>query len=179
MKSLMPLVAAAGLVAPIAAHAQSASMFQPTTFYGTLGYAGTSNSDVNLGAIQGRLGARFGSYVGLEGELAGGVKSDTVDVAGTPVDVKLQHQEAAYAVGYLPVTPRFDLFARAGYGHSQIKASAAGVSGTGGEDSWNYGAGGQYFFTDKDGVRADYTRHDFNHNGGDADVWSVAYVRKF
>ncbi len=181
MKSLAILlsITACGLGLPLVAHAQSASMFQPITGYGTIGYAGADNSGINLGAIQGRLGARFGRYFGLEGELAGGVKKDTVDVGGLPVEVKLEHQEAAYGVGYVPLTPRFDLFGRVGYGHSQIKASAAGVAQSGGEDSWNFGGGGQYFFTNNDGLRVDYTRHDFNNGGGNADVWSVAYVRKF
>ena len=31
----------------------------------------------------------------------------------------------------------------------------------------------------KTGVRADYTRHDFEDDAGKADVWSVGYVRKF
>jgi hypothetical protein len=57
------------------------------------------------GAIQGRLGYRFNTYLGVEGELSGGVKSDDIDVAGVPVDVKLQHAEAIYGVGFLPSRP--------------------------------------------------------------------------
>src|SRR5437899_8295005 len=101
MKSLAIAASAAalGLALPIAAHAQPGSMFEPITAYGTIGYAGADDSGINLGAIQGRLGARFGSYLGLEGELAGGVKKDTVDVGGVPVEVKLRSQEAVYGVG--------------------------------------------------------------------------------
>jgi outer membrane immunogenic protein len=184
MKSLMIAASAATALAtafalPVAAHAQSASTFSPVTVYGSVGYSGISGNDVDLGAIQARLGARFGSYVGVEGELAGGVKDDTVNVAGTDVQVKLRHEEAAYGVGFVPVTPKFDLFARVGYGHQDIKASAAGVSNTGGLDSWNYGGGGQYFFDNNNGVRLDYTRHDFTHDNGAANVWSIGYVRKF
>ena len=179
MKSLMIAVSAAAFVLPIAAHAQAASPFSPVTVYGTAGYAGGSQDGIDLGAIQARLGARFGSYLGVEGELAGGVKGDTVDVGGVPVDVKLRHQEAIYGVGFLPVSPKFDLFARVGYGNTDIKASAAGVSQAGNEHSWNYGGGGQYFFDNNNGVRADYTRESFQNGGGDANVWSLAYVRKF
>lgn len=179
MKTLMIAVSAAALALPIAATAQTAGAFSPVTVYGTLGYAGGSQQGIDLGAIQGRLGARFGSYVGVEGELSGGVKGDTVIVAGVPVDVKLRHQEAVYGVGFLPVSPKFDLFARVGYGNTDIKASAAGVSQAGSEHSWNYGAGGQYFLDNNNGFRADYTRESFQHGGGDADVWSIGYVRKF
>ena len=72
-----------------------------------------------------------------------------------------------------------DLFIRGGYGSTRLRASAPGVSVSDSEESWNYGAGGQYFFDANNGVRAEYTRHDFNHNAGSADAWAVSYVRKF
>jgi hypothetical protein len=146
-----------------AATAQTAT---DTTLYGTIGYANVSaddGADVNLGAIQGRVGARFGKYFGVEGELAAGVKGDDFDVLGTNVDVDLKHEVGAFAVGYYPVTERFDIFARAGYASSEIKAKGAGIS--------------QYFFTEKDGVRLDWTRHD--GDDAEADVVGVSYVRKF
>ena len=177
MKSLIVLAATAAVLAiPAAASAQSLS---PTTVYGSLGYANANIDDVNLGAIQGRLGARFGQYVGVEGELAGGVKEDSVTISGIKVDVKLKHQVAIYAVGYLPLNPQFDLLARVGYGNSKLEASALGSSAADDGDSWNYGVGGQYFFDDKNGVRVDYTRHDFKDSSDNADVWAVAYTRKF
>lgn len=174
MKALIATAATAVLVsaAPGLAQAQ-------TTIYGGLGYAHTHDSDVDLGAIQGRLGARFTPNLGVEGELAGGVKDDTVDVLGTPVKVELQHQAAIYGVGFLPLSPNFDLIARVGYGQTKVKASGAGVSGSADGDSWNYGVGGQWFMDANNGVRADYTRHDFKDDGGEADVWSLGYVRKF
>jgi outer membrane immunogenic protein len=180
MKSLIIAVSAAVLALPLAAHAQvSASTFSPVTLYGQLGYEDNHLDGANLGAIQGRLGAKFGSYVGVEGELSGGVKSDTVNVGGTPVNLSLRNQEAIYGVGFLPITPKFDLFGRMGYGHSSIKGETAVAEVTGGQDSWNYGGGGQYFFDDKNGVRADYTRHEFVHGPENEDVWALGYVRKF
>jgi hypothetical protein len=163
---------------PAVASAQAANT--GTTFYGTLGYADTSLDHVNLGSIQGRIGARFGQHFGVEGEVAGGVKSDTVNVAGTDVKVKLDHQEAIYGVGFLPISPNIDLLARVGYGNTHVKASALGSSYSDSGDSWNYGVGGQYHFDAVNGVRADYTRQEFTgSNAGHADVWSVAYTRRF
>ncbi|MES2343699.1 MAG: porin family protein [Pseudomonadota bacterium] len=177
MKSLIALAATAAVLAiPAAASAQSLS---PTTFYGSLGYANANIDELNLGAIQGRLGARFGQYVGVEGEVAAGVKEDSVTITGINVDLKLKHQVAIYAVGYLPLNPQFDLLARVGYGNSEIEASALGSTAADDGDSWNYGVGGQYFFDDKNGVRVDYTRHDFKDSSDNADVWAVAYTRKF
>lgn len=172
MKALIATAATAVLVSAAPAMAQ-------TTVYGGLGYAHSSNSDVNLGAIQGRLGAKFTPNLGVEGEVAVGVKDDTVNVFGTPVDVELQHQVAVYGVGFLPVAPNIDLIARVGYGESKVKASGAGTSLSADGSSWNYGVGGQWFIDENNGVRADYTRHDFTDDGGEADVWSLGYVRKF
>jgi len=182
MKLLMTAASVAALAAllPVAASAQATSTTSGTSFYGTLGYADTNLDHVNLGSIQGRLGARFGTYFGIEGELAGGVKSDTVNVAGTDAKVKLNSQEALYGVGFLPVSPNFDLLARVGYGHSQGTGSVAGVSATAKGDSVNYGVGGQYTFDGANGVRVDYTRESFqSHGSDDANVWSIAYMRKF
>ena len=180
MKLLMTAasIAALATLAPLAASAETATT--GTSFYGTLGYDNTSLDHVDLGAIQGRIGARFGQYFGVEGEVAGGVKNDKVNVGGTDVKVKLDHQEALYGVGFWPVSPNFDLLARVGYGHSQGSGSVSGVSATAKGDSWNYGVGGQYSFDGSNGVRVDYTRESFQgSNSSDANVWSVAYVRKF
>lgn len=181
MKSLMIAAASVATLATVGfAGAASAQDTSGTTFYGTIGYANVSaddGADVNLGAIQGRVGARFGKYFGVEGELAGGVKGDDVNVLGTDVDVDLKHEVGVFAVGYYPVTERFDIFGRVGYATSEIKASGGGFSDSTDIDGVAYGVGGQYFFTDKDGVRLDYTRHD--SDDGEADVVGVSYVRKF
>jgi outer membrane immunogenic protein len=178
MKALIAAASLAATAAAIPAFAQAQSL-SPTTFYGSLGYAQSRAEGVDLGSIQGRLGARFGQYLGVEGELAGGVDDDKTYVAGTPVNVKLEHQEAIYGVGFMPITPNADLYARVGYGSAKIKASTGGASATGDGDSWNYGVGGQYFLDGKNGVRADYTRYDVTDSGVDANVWSLGYVRKF
>ncbi|WP_312165441.1 porin family protein [Phenylobacterium sp.] len=172
--SLIAAVAAAAMV-PALASAQSSGV----TGYGSLGYSHHSMDDVDVGAIQGRLGARFNPYLGVEGELGFGVKKDDVGVAGVDAKVELQNSAAIYGVGFLPVAPNADLYARVGYGKSEVKVSAPGVVAKGDGNSWNYGVGGQYFFDDNNGVRADYTRHDFEDDAGEADVWSLGYVRKF
>lgn len=168
-------VIAAALV-PAVASAQSTS---GVTGYGSLGYSYHDVDDLNLGTIQGRLGARINPYLGVEGELGLGVKSDDVGVGDLNGKAKLKHSAAIYGVGFLPVSPNADLYARVGYGTTEGKVTVPGdvikVDG----DSWNYGVGGQYFFDGKNGVRADYTRYDYTDDAGNADVWSVGYVHKF
>ena len=179
MKALITAASALALAALLPAAASAQSIPNPT-FYGTLGYAFSDLDHVDLGAIQGRLGARFGQYVGVEGEFSGGVQDDKVNVGGTDVKVKLDSQEAIYGVGFLPVSPNLDLLARVGYGHTEGTGSVAGLSTKVQGDSWNYGVGGQYTFDGKNGVRVDYTREEFTKDSaGHADVYSVAYTRRF
>lgn len=160
MKTLM-FAASAALLSVAAIPAAS----QAQEVYGTIGYAHTDADDADLGAIQGRLGYKFNPYVAVEGEAAFGVKDDR--------DVELKHQVGAYVVGSVPVTPQAQLFGRVGYSGSKFDTAVGEVEG----DGFAYGVGGQYNFTPEDGVRVDWTRHDYD--GGDADVFSVGYARKF
>jgi outer membrane immunogenic protein len=179
MKSLMIAASAAAFAAAIVPAAASAQAMGETTVYGTAGLSRSGVDGADLGAVQGRIGARFGQYFGVEGEAATGIDKDHGYVAGTRVNRDLDHQIAGYAVGYVPIQPNLDLFARVGYGNTQIKSSVAGIDSKADGDSWNYGAGAQYFFDEKNGMRVDYTRHDFKNDAGKADVASVSYVRKF
>jgi outer membrane immunogenic protein len=165
---------------PAAASAQTANT--GTSFYGTLGYADSNTDHLNLGTIQGRLGARFGQYFGVEGELGAGVTNDKTTVNGVDIKAKIQHQEAIYGVGFLPLSANFDLLARVGDGETRAKANASAfnVADSASGNSWNYGVGGQYRFDEHNGVRADYTREEYTgNNGGAANVYAISYVRKF
>lgn len=164
MKTLM-IAASTAAFALVAVPAVS----QAQEVYGTVGYANVDADGANLGAIQGRLGYRFNPYVGVEGEAVFGIGDDTIG----GVNVELKHEVGAFLVGYAPVAPNVDLFARVGYSGSEIETSLGDVDG----DGVAWGVGGQYRFTDKDGVRLDWTRHDYD--AGNADVWALAYTRKF
>ena len=166
----------AGAAIPAVAAAQDTSS---TQIYGNLGYSQSALEGIDLGAVQARLGARFTPHFGVEGELAAGIKGDSTTVSGVDLKSSLDHQAAVYGVGFLPIMPNADLFVRVGYGNNRVHQSAAGATASIDGDSWNYGAGGQYFFDDKNGVRADYTRYDLRNSSANADTWSVSYVRKF
>jgi opacity protein-like surface antigen len=182
MKNL--LIAAASLAAiaavvPAAAQAQAAATTTNTGAYANLNLGIGDYGSADVTAIQGRLGYRFMPYLGVEGELATGIKSDTDTIAGVRVNQKLKSEAAAYAVGFLPISPNTDILARIGYGTTKVRAKALGVSDSDSLDSVNYGVGAQHLFDGLNGVRADYTYQDFTHGQGHANVWTVGYVRKF
>lgn len=171
--------AGAAVAAAAALTAMPAAAQDAPAFYGNLGYTGIDGDGGTLGAVGGRLGYKFHPNFGVEGELGFGVKDDSTNVAGVEVKNELKHSAAVYGVGFVPLTENFELLARVGYGSSKTKASGAGVSAEDSNESWNYGVGAQYSFDGYNGIRGDYTRHDFRDGGGDANAWSVSYVRKF
>jgi len=74
----------------------------------------------------------------------------------------------------------FDLFARVGYGHQNVRISTPTVSASTGNDTVNFGVGVQYFFSKNDGFRAEATRFQHaNNSSGDVNTYSISYVRKF
>ncbi len=163
MKTLMiaAATAAVALAAPAVAQAQSV--------YGSIGYVAVDVDPVNLGGIQGRLGVRVHNNFAVEGEAAFGIVGD--DIGGVSVD--LETEFGAFLVVLAPLSENTDIFVRGGFASAEIDA---GVFGSVSDDGAAYGIGVQHFFGPNDGVRFDYTHYDF---GGDANSWSIAYVRKF
>jgi len=80
-----------------------------------------------------------------------------------------------FAVARLPVSEQFDIFLRGGYHSTSVGLD--GVSGSVTLDGFAAGGGIQYFFTETDGIRLEYTY--LNASGGSADTAGVSYVRKF
>jgi outer membrane immunogenic protein len=177
------LIAAASLAAiaavvPASALAQDAASTKAGAYAGlNLGLADGGQADIK--AIQGRLGYRFNDWIGVEGDLATGLKSDKDTIGGVEVSQKLKHSANAYVVGFAPIGPNTDILARVGYGTTKVGAKAAGVSASDSEESFNYGVGAQHYFDGLNGVRADFTRQEFRHDSGHANVWTVGYTRKF
>jgi hypothetical protein len=191
------LSALAATLMLLGASTASADPFDDVTGYGTLGFGDAQTREVSLDEVTGRLGARFGSYFGVEGEANIGLNRENFVYGPScargvicPLfiglgKIRLGDAEAAYAVGFLPIAPNADLFARVGYGisHFDMQPSFLGPNRQG----VNFGAGAQYFFDDVNGVRFDYTRTEFNTSGffgrnvlgSGANVFSIAYTRKF
>ena len=175
------LIAAASLAAfatvlPAAAQAQEA--IDNAGAYANVNLGLFDGGQADLKAIQGRLGYRFNDWIGVEGELATGIKSDTDRIGDVRVNTKLKHAAAGYVVGFAPVGANTDLLARIGYGTTKIRARAAGVSASDSAESFNFGVGAQHHFDGVNGVRLDYTRQEFDDDQGHANVWTIGYSRK-
>lgn len=174
MRNILIVAAALTAIAAPAA-AQSFSNVQ-----GSIGYTQLDADDGDLGAITGRIGGKFSQYFGVEGEASIGVKDEDITIAGVSGKLEHDYDAAAYLVGSVPVSANFDVFARVGYGTTSIKADVAGVTAQEDGESVNYGAGANYFFDGRNGVRADWTRRDFtDDNGGKVDTYGLSYVRRF
>lgn len=172
------LLATAALTV-IAAPAAAQSLSSPA-LTGSIGYTQLDSDDGDLGAVTGRLNAKFNRYFGVEGEASVGVKDDDIDVGGVPGKLEHDYDAAAYGVATLPINPNFELFGRVGYGTTSIKADVAGVTAEEDGESVNYGVGANYFFDGRNGIRADFTRRDFtDDNGGEVDTYGLGYVRRF
>lgn len=176
MRNVLLATAALTLIAaPAMAQSLSAPQVQ-----GSVGYTQLDGGDATLGAITGRVNAKVSRFIGVEGEASFGVKDDDVSFGGVDGSLEHEYDAAAYVVGTLPISPNFEVFGRVGYGTTSIKADVAGFTASEDGESVNYGAGANYFFDGRNGVRADWTRRDFQEDdGGELDTYGVSYVRRF
>ncbi len=189
MKVLFAAAAAAGLLAASPTFAQG---FGQETYL-NVGYTSfaldqvrgqdVSNADFDLGTVTGRFGSKLNTNFGLEAELAVGVQDKEASLGATTITSKLNYEAAAFAVGYLPVTTRTELFARVGVGlieiESEVTPSTGDASGGGSQTLFGLGVGVQHFFGGVNGIRADYTRYTGEERGADADALGISYVRRF
>jgi len=183
MTMRMKLLAAAALAGVSAAWVTPAAAAAPNysgvTYYGDLGYANAADSGADISMLTGTIGARVGKYLGGEFEVSTGLNTSSASVSGIPVKLKMNEEGALYLVGYAPVAPNADLFAKLGFGGTNVTASVPGLKVSGEDRSVNFGGGGQYFFDAHNGVRLEYIYHSVT--GGDPNIStvSISYVRNF
>ncbi len=119
----------------------------------------------------------FTQYVGVEGQLNIGLGDESLTIGGVTGDVSLDYVAGVFGVVRPFSNENGSVFLRAGYTTTEGGASVAGLSASVDDQAWAYGVGGEYFFDGRNGVRADYTRFDYD-DGGDADFFGISYVRR-
>lgn len=155
MKIVAYGVAAAAL---LALAAPASAQVGRTGAYVGLGATHFSVEDVDVVGATGRLGYRFHPNFGVEGEASFGIDGDEADVLGTPVDVDLENQYGAYAVGFLPVTSNVELLGRVGWTSIDAEGSFGGFTAGAEDDGLGLGVGAQWHVNDRFAIRGDYTR---------------------
>lgn len=184
MKSKKQTVVAALFAAALGATAAIPGFAQDRGFYvggsvgqteagnwceGAPGFALTSCDDEDTG-FKGFIGYRFNRNFAVEGSyMDAGEFSATVSAGGTSASVTADATAwGIAAVGFLPLSERFELFGKIGFvsGESEATVSVGGSTFSTGDDGTelHYGLGAIYNLTRNWGVRAEW------ENVDDADI---------
>jgi hypothetical protein len=158
----------AALLAFIAALPAAASALEPPA---NMALAASKPTTITI-ELQGRESLRLGRHFRAEAEP---LPAGPALARGVQREQDLQPRGAAYGVAFLPISPKADVFARAGYGASDLRESP----GRGFEGGWKLGFGAHYSPNANADVRADFTHHDVRTSRIKANILSFGYARRF
>jgi len=175
MKKILTAVAAVAACA--AAQAQTA-----TPFYAEVGYTGITYEEpaakAHPGMLRGIFGWEASPYVAVEAMGAFSAHDDTVDLAGTNVDVKVEHSWGLYVKPKLKLGSTVELFGRLGFTESRIKASSRWGSASDTGNDVSYGIGLNFAFTKAMYGAVDYMRY-YDKDSVTIDGYTVGLGFKF
>lgn len=126
-----------------------------------------------------RGGWNWNEHFGAEVEGSFGVSSDTIDPSEIELDI--ESQIGAYLVGHIPIGEKASVFARLGYVRTELEYEYSASGFIVDSDGVASGFGGQYMFTDRFGIRGDFTRMDTDGsiNTNAIEALTVSGVFKF
>lgn len=204
LKQLLIGASAAGAltIAGASAHAQSYGS-EDTGFYLQGGYSyldiqpDGAESGVDTNAVTARAGYQFSPNFSIEGDVTTGIDDgefdynvdedefdlddnndgDFNDLINGSGDIGLNYLVGVYGKASLPVTDRFDVFARAGYAFVDLDATVVTPGGTveDSEDGAALGGGLEYDLTESWQLRGDYTWYGFGDTDTHAAMISAGY----
>jgi opacity protein-like surface antigen len=161
VKRILPLAAAtAALFLLGTAQAQQRTTTPQSPLYGELGYSFLDLRDSSLGlhanpqALRGIIGYSFHPNFAVEGMAAFGTSSDS----DRGIDVKVRNM---YGIFLKPKMQwnNVEAFARVGWAHERIRASALGLSASGSDSDFAYGVGANYNFSPRMYAGVDWMRY--------------------
>ncbi|MGX6646679.1 porin family protein [Maricaulaceae bacterium MS644] len=173
MKTFL-LSAAAALITASAASAQAPA--SPYTL--GAGYTNLNAEGGNYDALTLRGGYDVTNYFGVEGEALFGIGDEITTIFGRRAETSVNYGVGLFAKAQYPINETISVHGRVGYAWTEFEASAAGFSDSREDNGMAAGFGGEYAFSGPNALRADYTLYDYGNNG-QADGWSLAYVRSF
>lgn len=145
----------------------------------SVGYTHLDGDGGTLGAVTGRYNRALTQYFGVEGEIHYGVLDDEIDFLGEEIEVSANFGYGIFGTLAAPVGANgSNVFVRAGYQSVEIEAELEGESVADDLDGFAYGVGTNLMFSEKHGVRLDYTRIE-GEDDASADTYGVAFVAKF
>lgn len=210
LKQLLIGATAAGAISMAGATAQAqgyGSGSEDTGFYLQGGYSyldiepDGAESGVDTDAITARAGYQFNPNFSIEGDITSGIDDgefdynvdednfdlddnndgDFNDLINASGDIGLNYLVGVYGKASMPVSDRFDVFARAGYAFIDLDAEVTTPGGTeittveDSEDGAALGAGLEYDMTENWHLRGDYTWYGFGNTDTHAAMISAGY----
>lgn len=166
----------------------SAPAFADAGFYADAGYqffsaelndAGDDAQDV--GVLVAHVGYDLGNFLGIEAEGGIGVQDAEDTIAGVEVEGGVNYSLGFFGRANVPVGRSIRLYGRAGYVSTELESTAdfAGASMTESEtfSGFAYGVGGEIFRGNGGGLglRADYTRYEFDDGSADAIMLALSF----
>ncbi|WP_300390531.1 outer membrane beta-barrel protein [Henriciella sp.] len=160
-----------------------------------------ADSGVDTNAITARAGYQFSPNFSIEGDITSGIDDgefdynvdeddfnfddnndgDFEDTIAASGDVGLNYLVGLYGKASMPVTDRFDVFARAGYAYVDLDATVTTPGGTDiatvedSADGAALGAGAEFDLTESWVIRGDYTWYGFDETDTHAAMISAGY----
>ena len=123
------------------------------------------------------VGYEVNDYLSLEGELSIPISDGQIIVSGTSIDMENEHM-GAFAKLSLPTSGSIKPYARLGMVRASysMSTSASGFSSPD-ESAFAYGLGAEWEYSEKSGIRLDYSVADFDISEGE--VIAITSVYRF
>jgi len=174
MKKLLMGLAISGALLGSVAHSQETNQMYVEVAYAHTKLESSGLFSENVGVGLARFGYNFTPNFAGEVFLAAGL--DSANVQG--VDVKVDSAYGFYLKAKVDVGSGVELFAKPGYAHTKISASAFGLSASSSDDSFTWAIGGQYNFTDTVYGQIDYASY-YDKSGDQVSGPSISIGFKF
>ena len=167
----------------LAAALMTAAAGASAQVYGELDYSFVSYKesgvpDATTGMLGGNLGYEINKNLALETRAAFGVMDDDVAYRGLNINVKVENTYGFYLKPKFSPAPNLELFAKLGYMHTKVKASALDFSQSSSGNDVAYGLGAQYGFTRQGYVTGGYSRF-YDKDSTKLDGWNLGLGYKF
>lgn len=143
---------------------------------------GFSEFDLGIADSHGatfRGGWNFSEHLGAE--IEGTIGTDSQHWEATGAELGVDSQIGGFLVGRVPIGENASMFARIGYTRTEVEHDLGASEFNVRTDDFAFGFGGEYMFTDRFGIRGDYTQSetDLGPGSNQIDAFTLSGVIKF